>query len=121
PSEILTVVLEVNNIDSKEVADAVTSMLSSAGSVAPLSRGRGLIVTDHMENIQRIKTLLRTIDTEQAVDRQMKTYTLLHSSGAILTDLLNRTFGVATAPKRTQFNPNTKAMDVLPADECSSV
>src|SRR4051812_17577246 len=29
PSEIVTVVLEVNNIDSKEVADAVTSMLSS--------------------------------------------------------------------------------------------
>ncbi len=116
PTEVVTVVLEVNNIDSKEVADAVTSMLSSAGSVAPLSRGRGLIVTDHMENIQRIRTLLRTIDTEQAVDRQMKTYTLLHSSGAILTDLLNRTFGVATAPKRTQYNSNTKSMEVLPAD-----
>src|SRR5256885_14522844 len=28
-----------------------------------------------------------------AIDRQMKTYTLVHSSGAILTDLLNRTFG----------------------------
>src|SRR5688572_22199445 len=116
PSEIVTVVLEVNNIDSKEVADAVTSMLSSAGSVAALSRGRGLIVTDHMENIQRVRTLLRTIDTQAVVDRQMKTYTLLHSSGAILTDLLNRTFGVATAPKRTQYNPNTKNMDVLPPD-----
>lgn len=116
PSEIVTVVLEVQNVDSKEVADAVTSMLSSAGSVAALSRGRGLIVTDRMENIQRIKTLLRTIDTEAVVDRQMKTYTLLHSSGAILTDLLNRTFGVATAPKRTQYNPNTKNMDVLPPD-----
>src|SRR5687767_7641425 len=116
PSEIVTVVLEVNNIDSKEVADAVTSMLSSAGSVAALSRGRGLIVTDRMENIQRIKTLLRTIDTEAVVDRQMKTYTLLHASGAILTDLLNRTFGVATAPKRTSYNPNSKAMEVLPPD-----
>src|SRR3954464_4038947 len=116
PSEIVTVVLDLTNIDSKEVGDAVTSMLSNAGSVAALSRGRGLIVTDHMENIQRIKTLLRTIDTEATVDRQMKTYTLLHSSGAILTDLLNRTFGVATAPKRTQYNPNSKSMEVLPPD-----
>lgn len=117
PGEVVTVVLDVNNIDSKEVADAVTSMLSNAGSVAPLSRGRGLIVTDHLENIERIKTLLRTIDVEGAtVNRQMKTYTLLHSSGAILTDLLNRTFGVATAPKRTQYNPNSKALDTLPPD-----
>jgi type II secretory pathway component GspD/PulD (secretin) len=116
PSEVVTVVLEVNNIDSKEVADAVTSMLSNAGSVAALSRGRGLIVTDRLENIQRVRTLLRTIDTEASVDRQMKTYTLLHASGAILTDLLNRTFGVATAPKRTQFNTTTKGLDTLPPD-----
>src|SRR5688572_9754710 len=60
PSEVVTVVLDVQNVDSKEVADAVTSMLSTAGSVAALSRGRGLIVTDYMQNIQRIKTLLRT-------------------------------------------------------------
>jgi type II secretory pathway component GspD/PulD (secretin) len=116
PSEVVTVVLDVQNVDSKEIADAVTAMLSNAGSVAVLSKGRGLIVTDHMENINRIRTLLRTIDTEATVDRQMKTYTLLHSSGAILTDLLNRTFGVATAPKRTSYNPNSKNMEVLPPD-----
>lgn len=116
PSEVVTVVLDVQNVDSKEVADAVTAMLSNAGSVAPLSKGRGLIVTDRMENIQRIRTLLTTIDVQATVDRQMKTYNLLHGSGAIITDLLNRTFGVATAPKRTTYNPNSKAMEVLPAD-----
>lgn len=116
PSEVVTVVLDVQNVDSKEIADAVTAMLSNAGSLAPLSKGRGLIVTDRMENIQRIRTLLTTIDVQATVDRQMKTYTLLHSSGAIITDLLNRTFGVATAPKRTTYNPNSKAMEVLPAD-----
>jgi type II secretion system protein D len=116
PGEVVTVVLDVKNLDSKEVADAVTSMLSSAGSIAPLSRGRGLIVTDRMGNIQRIRTLLSTIDTEAAVNRQMKTYTLLHASGAIVADLLNRTFGIATAPKRTTYNPNSKAMEILPPD-----
>ena len=44
--EVVTVVLEVKNLDTKEVADAVTAMLSNAGSLAPLSRGRGLIITE---------------------------------------------------------------------------
>lgn len=114
--EVVTVVLPVKNVDSKEIADAITAMLSSAGSLAPLSKGRGLIVTDKLANIQRIRYLLTQIDTESTVDRQMKTYTLLHASGAIVTDLLNRTFGVATAPKRTQYNPNNKALEVLPPD-----
>ncbi|HYE30915.1 MAG TPA: secretin N-terminal domain-containing protein [Methylomirabilota bacterium] len=116
PGEVLTVVLNVNNLDAKEVADSVTPLLSNAGSVAALSRGRGLIVTDRLANIQRIRTLLNTIDTEAVQDRQMKTYTLVNASGAIVSDLLNRTFGVATAPKRTQYNPNTKNLDVLPPD-----
>lgn len=116
PGEVVTVVLDVKNLESKEVADAIMPMLSNAGSVAPLSRGRGLILTDRLSNISRIRTLLATIDTEVAVDRQMKTYTLLHASGAIVSDLLNRTFGIATAPKRTTYNPNTKVMEVLPPD-----
>src|SRR5262245_31250960 len=116
PGEVATVVLDVKNLDSKEIADSITTMLSSAGSLAPLSRGRGLIVTDRLANIQRIRTLLATIDTEATVERQMKTYTLLHASGAIVSDLLNRTFGIATAPKRTTYNPNSKAMEVLPPD-----
>ncbi|MSU34703.1 MAG: hypothetical protein EXS36_06250 [Pedosphaera sp.] len=116
PGEVVTVVLEVTNLDAKEVADSVSPMLSSAGSAAPLSRGRGLIITDRLTNIQRIRSLLRTIDIAAIAERQMKTYTLTHASGGIVADLLNRTFGAATAPKRTQFNANSKALEVLPAD-----
>ncbi len=116
PNEIVTVVLDAKNLDSKEVTDSILPMLSNAGSVAPLGRGRGLVVTDRLANIQRVRTLLATIGTEQEANRQMKTYTLLNASGAIVSDLLNRTFGLATAPKRTSYNPNTKAMEVLPPD-----
>jgi len=116
PGEIVTVVLDMKNLDSKEVADAVQAMVSNAGSVAPLSRGRGLIITDRLANIQRIRSLLNAIDTEAVADRQMKAFTLLHSSGAVVADLINRTFGLATAPKRTQYNPNNKNLEVLPAD-----
>ena len=116
PGEVVTVVLDINNLDPREVSDSITPMLSGAGSLAALGRGRGLIVTDRLANIQRIRSLLATIGTEQSADRQMKTYTLLHASGAIVSDLINRTFGINTAPKRTTFNPNTKAMEVLPPD-----
>ena len=37
-------------------------------------------------------------------------------TGKFADPLLNRTFGVSTAPKRTQYNSNTKALDVLPPD-----
>jgi len=116
PGEVVTVVLDLKNLDAREISESVTNLLSSAGSVAPLSRGRGLILTDRLANIQRIKALIGSVDNETAAQRQMKTYTLLHASGAVVADLINRTFGVATAPKRTQFNPNSKQLDVLPPD-----
>ena len=114
--EIVTVVLEVHNLDSKELGEAITSMLSNAGSMAVLSKSRGLIVTDRLANIQRIRSLLAAIDVQAVADRQMKAFTILHASGALVADLINRTFGVATAPKRTQYNPTTKVSEVLPAD-----
>src|SRR5262245_54495456 len=76
PGEIVTVVLDVKNLDAKEVGDAVLSMVSNAGSVAPLSRGRGLIITDRLANIQRIRKLLSAIVTVSVADRESKDYTL---------------------------------------------
>ena len=116
PGEVVTAVLDSKNVDSKEITESLTAMLSTAGSMAVLPRGRGIIITDRLANIQRIKTLLATIDVEAPAERQMKTYALQNTSGAIVADLLNRTFGVATAPKRTEFNPTTKSLQTLPPD-----
>ena len=116
PGEVVTAVLDAKNVDSKEITDSLTSMLSSAGSMAVLPRGRGLIITDRMANIQRIKTLLATIDIEAPAERMMKTFALQNSSGAIIADLLSRTFGLSTAPRRQEFNPNTKTMVAIPPD-----
>ena len=52
-----------------------------------------MILTDRLANIQRIRSLLAAIDTEAVAERQMKAYTLLHASGAVVADLINRTFG----------------------------
>ena len=114
--EVVTAVLDAKNVDSKEITESLTTMLSNAGSMAVLPRGRGIIITDRLANIQRIKTLLATIDVEAPAERQMKTFALQNTSGAIVADLLNRTFGLATAPKRQEFNPTTKTMQLLPPD-----
>ncbi|MCP5526398.1 MAG: hypothetical protein H7A47_06270 [Verrucomicrobiales bacterium] len=114
--EVVTVVLELKNLEAKEVAESLTSMLSKAGSVAPLSRGRGLIVTDRIESIRRVRQLLAQIDAGAPQQRQMKIWPLKNASGTLLADLLNRTFGVDTAPKRTVFNEQRKTWDVLPAN-----
>lgn len=116
PGEVVTVVLNLQNLDAAEISQSITAMLSNAGSVAPLSRGRGMIITDRLGNIKRIRDLLTEIDTASPVQRQMKTYTLLNASGVVLTDLINRTFGVATAPRRVEFNQQTKQYHQLPAD-----
>ncbi|MCB1124989.1 MAG: hypothetical protein KDM81_00725, partial [Verrucomicrobiae bacterium] len=114
--EVVTVVLELKNLEAKEVAESLTSMLSKAGSVAPLSRGRGLIVTDRIESLRRVRQLLAQIDAGAPQQRQMKIWPLKNASGTLLADLLNRTFGVDTAPKRTVFNEQRKTWDVLPAN-----
>jgi type II secretion system protein D len=114
--EVVTVVLELKNLDAAEVAKATSSMLSNAGSVAPLSRGNGLILTDRMENIRRVKQLLAEIDTKSPIERTMRTHTLLHASGAVVADLINKTFGAATAPKNRVFNDQKKQWEVLPPE-----
>ena len=116
PGEIVTVVMDLKHLDPGEVSQSATPMLSSAGSMAPLSRGRSLIITDRMANIRRIQELIAKIDTESSVDRQMRTYALQHASGSVVTDLINRTFGESTAPKRTVFNQKSNRYDELSPD-----
>jgi len=116
PGEVVTVVLSLQNLDASEIAQSIAPMLSNAGTVAPLSRGRGLIVTDHMANIKRVRDLLAEVDTASPAQREMRSYTLRNASGAVLMDMINRTFGIATAPRRVEFNQQTKTYHQLPAD-----
>lgn len=116
PGEVVTVLLELKNLDASEAAKSIASMLSNAGSVAPLSRGKGLILTDRLSSIQRIKQLLSEVDSSSPVAKSMKTYTLVNASGAVVSDLINKTFGQATAPRRTIWNEPKKSFDMLPPD-----
>lgn len=113
PGEIVSVVLPLKHIDPKETSEAVSKMLSPAGSIAPLTRGGGIIVTDRLSTIRRIREVIEQLDGQSPSQRQMKTYSLLHSSGGVVADLINRTFGSATAPRRTIWNNERKRFDEL--------
>ena len=121
PGQIVTVVLRLKHLDAGEVSSAAASLLSNAGSVAPLSRGQGLIITDRLESIHRIQQLLAEIDVASAVERDMKTYALKHASGAVVSELINKTFGKSSVPKQVKWNEKAKKFDSFDPDPSSYI
>ena len=111
PGQIVTVVVQLQHLDAAEVSAAASSLLSNAGSIAPMTQGKGLIITDRLESIKRVQNLLSEIDIGADAERVMKTHLLKHSSGLVVAELINKTFGKASAPKRLKYNDKTKRYD----------
>ena len=121
PGQIVTVVLRLKHLNAGEISLAAASLLSNAGSVAPLSRGQGLIITDRLESIHRIQQLLGEIDVASAVERDMKTYALKHASGAVVSELINKTFGKSSVSKQIKWNEKSKKFDSFEPDPSSYI
>ena len=121
PGQIVTVVLKLDHLDAAEVSTTAASLLSNAGAVAPLSRGQGLIITDRLESIQRIQQLLGEIDVASSAERDMKTFALKHASGAVVSELINKTFGKTSVPKRIKWNEKSKKFDAFDPDPSSYI
>jgi type II secretion system protein D len=105
PGEVVTVALPLKFVDPEAAARAITPMVSRFGSIAALGRGQGLIVTDRIGNIQRIRTLLTALDSGTMVDRQMRTYPLKHASAREVAGLINNLFKPGVAPSDRQGRP----------------
>ena len=121
PGQIVTVVLKLKYLDAAEVSVAAASLLSNAGSVAPLSRGQGLIITDRLESIHRIQQLLEEIDMASAAEREMKSFALKHASGAVVSELINKTFGKSSVTKQIKWNDKSKKFDTFDPDPTTYV
>ncbi len=106
PGEIVTVVLPLTYLEPVETAQAASKMLSGAGSISPLVKGQGLVITDRLDSIQRIKKLLVEADVETTRGRVMKTHRVISASGAVLAEMIDKTFGAATAPRKSIFANN---------------
>lgn len=100
PGEVVTVVLPVKFLSADEAAKAVVRMVSSFGSISPLGKGKGIVITDTRASIERVKALLAEMDSGEMVDHQMKTYPLKRASAKAVAAIINNLFGRATAQAR---------------------
>ncbi len=112
PGEIVTAVVPLQYIDADSAATAVMRMVSAWGSITKMPRGKGLIVTDRVADIEKIRNFLSTLDVETIGQRTLKTYTLKHASAASVSEILKALFA-GTATKRVAFNKQTNRYETV--------
>ena len=95
PGQIVTVVLPLKFLPADTAAKTLAPMISSFGTVAPLGKGKGVIITDRLVNIQRVRGLLTQLDTQTLVEQQIRTYKLKAGSARAMADVINNLFGAA--------------------------
>ena len=107
PSEIVTIMIPLKVIDASEAHKAISPLVSSFGTSTALRKGKGLIITDRLDNILRISSLLETLDIQTIEDRELKSFTLKHASAASVANVLKGLF-TAQGPKRVTTSKSPK-------------
>ena len=97
PGKVVTVLLPVKHMVAKDAAKLVVRKVSPFGSISPMPRGKGIIITDTVANIQRIRNFLAVFDTEEHTGRQMKTITLEHAMATDVARTIDNIFGAKAA------------------------
>ena len=105
PSEIVTVLLPLKYIDAEAAAKAVVRMVSAYGSIAPMTRGKGVVITDQLSTIQRIKRLLDEMDKDSMTQQQIRTIALKQAQARNVQNVVNSLF----AARREGGGPNAPA------------
>jgi type II secretion system protein D len=93
PGEIVTVVLPLKHLPPEEASKAVVRMVSPFGSISPLGKAKGMVITDKRENIERIRTLIAQIDSGDISETQMKSVALKYASAKSVAETINNLFG----------------------------
>ena len=107
PGQIVTVVLPLKFLPADSAAKTLAPLVSSFGTVAPLGKGKGVIITDRLSNIQRVRGLLNQLDTQTLVEQQIRTYKLKAASARQVADVINNLFGAeAKGGARTMQGEN---------------
>ncbi|GAH33693.1 unnamed protein product, partial [marine sediment metagenome] len=101
PGEVVTVVIPLKHLDAGEVSKAIVPMVSKFGSITPMSRGKGIIVTDSVANIQRMRRLLSQMESEPVAEEQFKSVRLKHASANNVAQIVTRLFGTTRRPTTT--------------------
>lgn len=92
PGEVVTVVIPLQQMDSETASKSVVRMVSTWGSISPLSKGNGIVITDSARNIRRIQEFLRIVDAKSSAEKVIDTYPLKRASASTVTGIIDKLF-----------------------------
>ena len=121
PDQIVTMVLPLKYLDATDAAKAVVRMVSSFGSITPLGKGKGLIVTDRLENIRRLRTMLDVLDSETVVERALQAIPLKHASAREMSTVVKSLLGSTSTARKMIYDRNLRKYVPDPSAVSSSV
>ncbi len=92
--ELVTMLLPLKYLAPADAVNGVRPMVNSFGSVAPMLKSKGLVVTDTVANIRRINQWLDVMDTaETAANAQVKTVVLKNASARDVARVITELWG----------------------------
>ena len=91
PGEVITVVLPVLHMDVESASKAIVPMVSTFGRIAPLARGKGILLTDTYSNIKRVRQLIALMDqkADEETNLSLKSYQLKRAGAANAANVVN--------------------------------
>jgi len=112
PGEIVTVVIPLKQLNAQDASKAVVPLVSTYGSISPMVRGKGIIITDSVENIKRIRRLLSQMESEPVGDEQLRSVKLVNASAGNVAQIITRLFGGSAniRTSRTRRRPRTSRL-----------
>ncbi|MBT3200621.1 MAG: hypothetical protein HN350_11970, partial [Phycisphaerales bacterium] len=115
--EIVTVLLPLKSLEADAAAKAVVRMVSAYGSITPMPRGRGVIITDNLANIRRVNDMLSALDgEEQQTIQTIKTVVLENAVAADASATITKLFGSLGIYSKTVYSDRYKRAVPTPAD-----
>jgi general secretion pathway protein D len=115
PNEVVTMVLPLKFIQPDMAMKTIVRMVSAFGSVSPLTRGKGIIITDTLANIKRIQSFLGLMDIQSLSELQARTIPLKKANAGAVAEIINRLFGQSKA-RDMVWNAQRERYEFLPAD-----
>jgi type II secretion system protein D len=116
PGEIVTVVIPVRYVNAEDASKAVVRMVSPFGALSPMGTGKGIVITDRLENIQRIRGFIGMLDTETLVERQLRSYPLENAAARSVAESITNLFGPGKTPRRMVWNQERRRYAPGPED-----
>ena len=77
-SEFVTEIVRLHNIDAPGAIETVRPLVSAQGSVTANKNANSLVIADFADNISRIRSLLRQMDSSDASATRVQPHTIVH-------------------------------------------